>query len=146
MPTGSREDPFSATNFRVEIDGIASAGFLEVSGLGADITVVEYRNGNDKNLTPRKVPGDSEYSNLVLKRGMTGDLTLWQWMQEALDGKLTRKNMSVVLLSDAGEDTLRFDFRNAWPVKWSGPNLNAESSDVAIETLEIAHEGLSIVS
>jgi phage tail-like protein len=67
-------------------------------------------------------------------------------MQETLDGKLTRKNISIVLLSDAGEEVLRFNFRNAWPVKWSGPNLNAEASDVAIETLELAHEGLSLSS
>jgi phage tail-like protein len=65
-------------------------------------------------------------------------------MQDTLDGKLARKNMSVVLLNDAGEEVLRFNFTNAWPVKWSGPNLNAETNEIAIETLEITHEGLSI--
>jgi phage tail-like protein len=144
MPSGQREDPFNATNFRVEIDGIAAAGFLAVSGIEADVIAADYRNGNDKTLNPRKLPGEAKYSNIALKRGLTSDLTLWKWMQDTLDGKLVRKNMSVVLLSDAGEEVLRFNFTNAWPVKWSGPNLNAETNEIAIETLEITHEGLSI--
>lgn len=144
MAAGDRKDPLSATNFKVEIDGIATEAFLTVSGIEADVTAADYRNGNDKTSSPRKLPGEAKFNNIVLKRGMTSDLSLWEWMQETLDGKLTRRNISVVLLSDAGEEVLRFNFRDAWPVKWSGPILNAETSDVAIETLEIAHEGLSI--
>src|SRR5215472_10705279 len=129
MATGDRKDPLSATNFKVEIDGIATEGFLTVSGIEADVTAADYRNGNDKTSSPRKLPGEAKFTNIILKRGMTSDLSLWEWMQETLNGKLTRKTISVVLLSDAGEEILRFNFRDAWPVKWSGPNLNAETSD-----------------
>jgi phage tail-like protein len=144
MPAGDREDPFNATRFVVEIDGIPTLAFLAVSGIGADVAVADFRPGSDKVSGARKLPGESTFTNIVLKRGMTSDLSLWRWMQETLDGKLKRKNMSVVLLDDAGQEVLRFNFRDAWPVRWSGPNLNGETGDVAIETLEITHEGLSI--
>jgi phage tail-like protein len=146
MPAGNRGDPFNSMNFVVEIDGIPAAQFLEVSGIEADLAVIDYRPGNDKVLGARKLPGEAKFSNIVLKRGMTSDLSLWNWMREALEGQVSRRSMSVVLLNDAGEEAVRFNFRDAWPVKWSGPNLNAEGSDIAIETLEIAHEGLSIAS
>jgi phage tail-like protein len=132
--------------FRVEIDGISAAAFSEVSGIEAEVAVVDYRPGNDKSPGPRKLPGEAHFSNIVLKRGMTSDLSLWNWMQETLDGKVERKTMSIVLFNDAGAEVLRFNFRDAWPVKWTGPTLNGGASDIAIENLEIAHEGLSIVS
>jgi phage tail-like protein len=131
--------------FKVEIEGIASSAFSEVSGIDADVSVVDYRPGNDKAPGPRKLPGEAHFSNIVLKRGMTSDLSLWEWMQKTLDGKVERKNVSIVLLNDAGEEVLRFNLRDAWPVRWSGPALNGGASDVAIESLEVAHEGLSIV-
>lgn len=144
MPTAIREDPFKSAKFRIEIDGIITAAFLSVSGIDVDVTPSDYRNGNDKTSNSRKLPGEAKFSNLILRRGITKDLSLWQWMQQTFAGQLTRKNMAIVLLNDAGEDALRFTFVNAWPVKWTGPSLNAESNDVAIETLEITHEGLSL--
>jgi phage tail-like protein len=146
MPTAGRGDPFNSTKFVVEIDGIPTSAFLAVSGIEADVAVTDYRPGNDKVPGARKLPGEAKFSNIVLKRGMTSDLSLWKWMQETLEGKVTRRSISVVLLNDAGDEVMRFNFRDAWPVKWSGPILNAEASDVAIETLEIAHEELSIPS
>jgi phage tail-like protein len=132
--------------FRVEIDGIPSSAFSEVSGIEADITVVDYQPGNDKAPGPRKLPGEAHFSNIVLKRGMTTDLSLWEWMQKTLDGKIERKAVSIVLFNDAGEEVLRFNCRDAWPAKWTGPTLNGKSSEVAIETLEIAHEGLTVAA
>jgi phage tail-like protein len=132
--------------FVVEIEGIATSAFLAVSGIEADVAVVDYRPGNDKVPGARKLPGEAKFSNIVLKRGMTSDLSLWNWMRETLEAQVSRRSMSVVLLNDAGEEVMRFNFKDAWPVKWSGPNLNADGSDVAIETLEIAHEGLAISS
>lgn len=146
MPTGPRVDPFSSTNFRVEIDGIAAFEFLQVSGIEAEVAVIDYRNGSDKTAVPRKIPGEAKFTNLILKRGLTSDLSLWNWMQQTLDGQVSRRNMSVVLLNEAKESVLRFNLRDAWPVRWSGPNLNGEANDVAIETLEITHEGFSIAA
>jgi phage tail-like protein len=145
MPTAERNDPFYSMKFKVEIDGIPSTSFSEVSGIEADVAVVDYRPGNDKAPGPRKLPGEAHFTNIVLKRGLTADLSLWEWMQKTLDGKIERKNISIVLLNDTGEEVLRFNCLDAWPTKWTGPTLNGVGNDVAIETLEIAHEGLAVV-
>jgi phage tail-like protein len=131
--------------FKVEIEGIAGTAFSEVSGIEADVPVVDNRPGNDKAPGPRKLPGEAHFSNIVLKRGLTTDLSLWEWMKKTMDGKIERKNISIVLLNDAGEEALRFNCVNAWPTKWTGPTLNGTANEVAIETLEIAHEGLTLV-
>jgi phage tail-like protein len=131
-------------NFRVEIEGIAASDFLTVCGIEAAVNVVDYRNGGDKLSSPRKLPGEASFTNLILRRGLTADLSLWDWMRQTLEGQVSRRNVSIVLLDDAREAVLRFNVVNAWPVKWTGPALNAESSDVAIETLEITHEGLAV--
>ena len=84
-----------------------------------------------------------KYSNILLKAGITDDAQLWDWRKKTTDGKVERKNGSVILLNDAGEEKLRWNFVNGWPTKWNGPSLNATGNEVAIESLEIAHEGVS---
>ncbi len=142
MPTGQRVDPYGSYNFLVEIDGITRAGFRECSGLDSTQDVHEYREGSDP-ITPRKLPGLTKYSNITLKWGITDDAQLWDWRRQASSGKVQRKNGSIILLDDSGEEKLRWNFREAWPTKWTGPGLNATANEVAIETLEIAHEGLT---
>lgn len=139
----ARTDPFRGFNFIVEIDGVARAGFRECSGLDTTQDVVEYREGNEL-ITPRKLPGLAKYANVLLKGGVTDDKSLWTWRKTAIDGKVERKNGSIVLLDDAREEKKRWNFREGWPSKWTGPTFNATSNDVAIETLEIAHEGLEL--
>jgi phage tail-like protein len=141
MATGDRRDPFRSFNFAVEIDGIARAGFRECSGLDASQDPIEYREGTE-GLTARKLPGLNKYSNITLKWGMTDDHELWDWRKKVMTGKIERKNGSIVLLDDAGTEKMRWNFREAWPTKWTGPSFNATGNEVAIETLEIAHEGL----
>jgi phage tail-like protein len=146
MPTGSRTDPFLNYNFKLEIDGIQKAGFRECSGLDATTAVVTYREGDEKVFTTRKLPGQVTYSNISLKRGITDDKELYEWAKKFVDGKGTiseRKNGSIVLLDTAGEEKLRWNFVSGWITKWSGPSFNATSNDVAIESVEIAHEGIS---
>jgi phage tail-like protein len=143
MATGDRKDPYRGYNFKLEIDGINKAGFRECSGLDANQDPTEYREGNEKVFTPRKLPGLVKYSNIVLKAGFTDDHSLWDWRKKSIDGKTERKNGSVVLMDESGEEKLRWNFVNGWPSKWTGPGLNATSNDVAIETLEIAHEGVT---
>lgn len=145
MPqTGSRADPFGAFRFRVEIDGIATAAFTEVTGLSSSTDVIEYRTGNTR--IAAKLPGLNKYANIVLKRGITRDRELWLWRKRIVDGKTDRRNGSIVLLADDGTEQMRISFRDGWPCKWEGPELNAKASDVAIETLEIAHEGFDVES
>jgi len=141
MAVGDRNDPYGGYNFLVEIDGITRAGFRECSGLDTSQDAGEYREGTDP-LTVRKLPGLIKYSNISLKRGITDDAELWEWRKTVMDGQVERKNMSIILMNDAREEKLRWNVKNCWPTKWEGPGFNATSGDVAVETLEIAHEGL----
>ena len=143
MATATRVDPYVNFNFLVELDGITRAAFQEVSGFDSTIDVIEHREGGD-NITPRKLPGMTKHSNIVLKWGMTDDTELYEWHRDAVRGTITRKNGSIVLLDRAGQEVTRWNFVNAWPTKWDGPDLNAEGTDVAIETLELAHEGIEL--
>jgi phage tail-like protein len=139
----ARHDPYKAFNFRVEIDGL-TARFSQVSGLESEVEVVEYREGGEE-ARVRKLPGLRKYTNIVLKRGITQDLELWNWHKQVLDGNVQRRNGSVVLLDDQGHEQVRWIFVDSWPCKYVGPTLDAQSKEVAIETLELAHEGLERV-
>jgi phage tail-like protein len=145
MPVGDRKDPLLSYNFLVEIDGITRAGFREASGLDSSQDPVEYREGTDA-FTSRKLPGMVKYSNISLKWGMTDDLEMLEWRQKTADGKVERRNGSIVLLDGTGAEKVRWNFRDAWPTKWTGPSFNATGNEVAIETLELAHEGLTLQS
>ena len=137
--TGQRVDPYGNFNFLVEIDGITRAAFHEVSGFDSTIDVVEHREGGE-NTTVRKRPGMTKHSNIVLKWGLADDTDLYDWHRDAVNGKVQRRNGSIVLLDRQGQERMRWNFVNAWPSKWDGPDFNAEGTEVALELLEIAHE------
>ena len=141
MPTGVIPDPYGNFNFTIEIDGIERAAFQECSGFDSTIDVIEHREGGE-NTTPRKLPGLTKYSNITLKWGMTNDRELYDWHRRVVEGEIERKNGSIVLRDRKGEEVARWNFVRAWPTKWDGPDLNAEGNDIAIETLELAHEGV----
>ena len=144
MPaTGDRNDPFAAFNFLVEIDGVTVAGFSECSGLSTESDVIEYRVGKEP-ATVRKLPGLDKYANIVLKRGYTTAKELWAWRKTVIDGKTQRKSGSIVLLDESRKEALRWNFREGWARKWDGPTFNAKTNEVAIEMMEIAHEGLAL--
>lgn len=136
------KDPYRGYNFRLEIDGITRAGFRECSGLDSTQDPIQYREGNEKPLTQRKMPGLNTYSNISLKWGITDDAEFWAWRLKAMQGQVERKNGSIVLMDDTGEAKMRWNFVNGWPTKWTGPSFNATGNDVAIESVDIAHEGL----
>ncbi len=144
MATATITDPYNNFNFLIEIDGITRAAFQECSGFDSTIDVIEHREGGE-NITPRKLPGMAKYSNIILKRGITDDKQLYDWHINAVKGKLERRNGSILLLDRARQEVARWDFVRAWPSKWTGPSLTAEGNDVAIETLELAHEGVERV-
>jgi phage tail-like protein len=138
-------DPFNGYNFWVEWDGIVHAGFRECAGLNATRAVIEYREGTDKSLGQRKVPGLNIFGNISLKRGITDNDELWKWHKDLLDGKeIERKNVSIILANDLGEETIRWNLENCWPTNWSGPDFNATASEIAIESLEFVHEGITV--
>lgn len=134
-------DPYRGYRFRIELDGVERGGFQECSGLDFSQDPIEYREGPDP-LYPRKLPGLTKYSNITLKWGITKDEELWDWREQALKGTIQRKNGSIILVDDEGNDKTRWDFTAAWPAKWTGPTFNATANEVAVETLEIAHEVL----
>jgi phage tail-like protein len=147
MASGARNDPYGQFNFLIEIDGVTRAGFSEASGLTSDTNVMEYRDGDEgPPSTVRKLAGLIKFTNIVLKRGYTQDTALWTWRQTVLDGVTQRTTGTITLLDEARKPALSWNFTQGWPVKLEGPSLNGKTSEVAIETLEIAHEGIEIVT
>lgn len=143
MAPAQRHDPYKAFNFRVEIDGIARAAFSEVGGLDSETAVIEYRVGGEPN-TVRKLPGLTKYANIVLRRGITQDAELWNWRLTVVQGNVDRRNGSIILVDDDGTEVVRWNFFHGWIAKWEGPALSSKGNEVAIETVEIAHEGLEL--
>jgi len=135
------KDPYLNFNFMVEIAGVIEAGFHECSGLDSTIDVIEHREGG-QNTTPKKLPGLTKFSNIVLKRGVYDELALYNWHKSSIEGPPDRKDGSIIVYSRQGEEVARWTFFRGWPTKYSGPALSAEGNDVAIESLEVAHEGL----
>lgn len=146
MAGTDRVDPYRNFDFRVEIQGIIQAGFsfAEVSGFGASIEVAEYREGGQPK-TMMKLPAKATYSNIVLKKGISQSMELHNWFQDAIKGKIARKNGAIIIIDYDGTDKVRWNFINAWPTKFTGPDLNAKGNEIAIDTFEIAHEGLERV-
>jgi phage tail-like protein len=143
VATGERHDPYAGYNFAVEIEGMVHAGFSEVSGLQVEIEVQEYREGGLNEFTHKRA-GPAKYSsNLTLKRGMTSVRELWDWYWRVIQGDIERKNVSVLLLDSSGVEKRRWNFDQAYPVKWVGPSLRATANEAAIESLEFVHKGLA---
>jgi phage tail-like protein len=137
-------DPVAMFKFWVEIKSIVVAEFKECSGLRLERTVETIEEGgvNDR---VHYLPGRNKYSNIVLKYGVMSSNELWNWFQEGLyDGKVKRVNFSILLRDVKGDVVKRWNVTDGYPVKWEGPSLNVESSQVAVETLEIAHHGLTL--
>jgi phage tail-like protein len=148
MPPVYRDDPYPSFNFELVITGISNDGtavkgsFMEVAGLGVEMPAIEYRNGSE-DITVRKIPGLKKFTNITLKWGVTGDLIFWNWLVDGMNGLVKRAPGSVVLLDENRKEVSRWNFTRAWPCKWTGPGLNAKNNEIAIETLEICHEGLA---
>jgi phage tail-like protein len=139
--TGSRTDPFLAFRFEVKVDGLSVGGFSECSGLQLETEVLEYSEGG-LNTHVLKFPTRTKQANIVLKRGIV-DRELWDWYYALSQGQTRRRNGSIVARSASGEQVvMEWQFRSAFPCKWSGPELNASQSSVAVETLELCHQGL----
>ena len=144
-----RDDPYPALGFLVVIAGVFDDGqsfrgsFSEVSGLEVSIQSIEYRTGSE-DITVRKLPGLKKFSNIVLKRGVIGDLSFWTWIKSVLDGQVQRVDGTITLLDEKRQPVLQWKFRRGWPCRWTGPTLQANGHEVAIETLEICHEGLEL--
>jgi phage tail-like protein len=149
MPPVFREDPYTGYNFEVIVAGVSEDGtavkgsFSEAMIGDTSMDPIEYRNGSEA-LTVRKIPGLIKIANITLKRGYTGDLAFWNWLVEAMNGLVRRTEGSIVMLDENRREVMRWNFRRGWPCKYTGPSFNAKNNEIALESLEICHEGIEI--
>jgi phage tail-like protein len=135
-------DPFATFNFAVEIEGLLVGGFTECSGLESEIQTEEYREGGVNDFT-HQLPGSSAHSNLVLTHGLTAIGTLWDWYHDTTQGIIRRRNITIILLDRQQIPVMWWNVRNALPVRWTGPSLDAARDEMGFESLELVHEGLT---
>ena len=140
----ARIDPLRNFRYRLDIDGIAQAGFSEVMIAETTIDAVDYREGNEAPHV-RKLSGLTKYGNITLKWGVTDSMELYEWHRRIVDGQIDRKNIAIVVVDEAGSDKARWEIVEAWPSKYDPMDLNAKGNDVSIEMLEIANEGVKRV-
>lgn len=142
MTTVDIKPPLQSGRFLVEMGSEVVANFQECSGLTMEIEVQEYMEGGNNEFI-HKLPGRMKFSNITLKRGITDNPQFATWRPKIEGGKITveRKNLSIILFDHSGETIKTWEVAEAYPVKWTGPDMKASSMDVAIESLELAHQG-----
>jgi phage tail-like protein len=145
--SNQRRDPFTNHRFIVEIGGITQASFCEVIIPDSISEIIEQREGTDSEHNVRKQSGLTTFGNLILKWGLTSSMELYNWRKTVEQGKISiaRRNLSVVLIDEEGNEAARWNFINAWPNRYKGPDLNAKGNEIAIETMEIAFESMQRV-
>lgn len=149
MPPVYRDDPYPSYNFEITITGVSDDGravkgsFAEISGLEMDVEPIDYRTGTE-DITVRKIPGLKKFTNIVCKRGYTGDTAFWNWIYAGASGQVKRTAGSIVMLDENRQEVMRWTFKRAWPCKYTGPSFNAKNNEIAMETVEICHEGLDL--
>jgi phage tail-like protein len=146
-----RDNPYGAFNFLVSLgggqgdgsEGTIVGGFSDVSGLGVDVSYAEYRNGNEKVNTVRKIPNTHKNDDVTLKRGLVGSDDLFQWLKGVRDGTADPRDVKITLMDEARNAVATFKLHRAQPKKWSGPTLAAKGGgEVAMEELHLVHEGI----
>ncbi len=143
-----REDPLLGFNFAIDVGGAIKGYFTEVAGLGSENEIVEQKVVNEKGIeVVLKIPGRLKWGDITLKRGITSSMDLWDWRRQVEEGKVkdARKNGSIVMYDRELKEAARWDFRNAWPSKISGPAPKSEGNEIGVEELTIVHEFISRV-
>jgi len=136
------QEIYRAYNFKLKIQNADAGYFTEASGLNIQIEPIPYRSGGEGSPV-RKLPGRADYGPLVLRWGLCRSRELMDWIDEISKGNIVRKDVSIIILKPNGVDAeTTYDLNNAWPSKWTGPDLDALSQDVAVETLELQYEGI----
>jgi phage tail-like protein len=139
---GNVVDPFRAYSFKLLINGVTEGHFTEVTGLGVKVERISYREAGNSSIV-RAIPGRVTYSAVTLRYGLTASHDLWDWLDLAVQGKVSRRNVTVAMLDPSGvKEVVRWNLSQAWPEEWYGAPLDAMSRELAIETLVLAHEGL----
>jgi phage tail-like protein len=143
-PRGTKRiDPYSTFNFRVEIGSILMGGFSEVSGLRVETEVYSIKEGG-MNAFEHKLPKSTKFSDITLKRGIT-DMEMYDWYKEVINGNIERKSGSIILYERGRQKEMRWDFVDAYPVKWEGATFSASGNAIATETLVLTHNGFKLI-
>jgi phage tail-like protein len=136
--------------FRFEVDfgtELKQIAFQEVSGMDKEVQIIEYRQGDNSQSSTIKMPGIAKYGNVTLKRGVfVNDNTFWKWMDEMKMNAIARRTVLIKLLDESGAVTMQWQLNNAWPTKITGTDLKSDGNEVAVDTIEIAHEELIITN
>jgi phage tail-like protein len=138
-------DPLVGFHYGIEVQGIVNGYFTECSGIGSEHELIEHKIVDEKGRESiQKIPGRLKWQDITLKRGITSNMDIWDWRDQIVQGKVedARKNGSIVMFDQAGDEVARWNFENAWPLKVSGPSMKADSNEFGIEELVITHEGL----
>ena len=148
---GSKENstwPMPKFFFEVDLGSeLKSVAFQEVSGMDKEVQIIEYRHSNSKLFSTIKMPGIAKYGNITMKRGIfVNDNSFWLWMDEIKMNVIKRRTVLIKLLDEAGGVTMVWTLNNAWPTKISGTDLKSDGNEVAVDTLEIAHEQLIVTN
>jgi phage tail-like protein len=148
---GSKEGTtWPMPKFRFEVDfgtQLKQIAFQEVSGMDKEVQVIEYRASNNPLFSTIKMPGIAKYGNVTMKRGVfVNDNTFWAWMDEIKMNTVARRTVLIKLLDESGGVTMQWQLNNAWPTKITGTDLKSDGNEVAVDTIEIAHEQLIITN
>lgn len=147
---GSAQDeawPLPKFHFEVHFGDGEAVSFQEVSGLDIEVQPLEYRAGDSKTFSPIKMPGIAKYGNVTLKKGIfQKDNKFWDWYNDIKINTIKRQSVVINLLDEAGQPKISWTLSNAWPTKVTGTDLKSDGNEVAIETIELAHEGLTITN
>ncbi|MES2726279.1 MAG: phage tail protein [Bacteroidota bacterium] len=146
---GSAEDAtWPMPKFRFEVDlgtEMKGVAFQEVSGMDVENQIIEYRKSNSPLFSTEKMPGIAKYGNVTMKRGVfVNDNTFWNWHNEIMMNTIKRRTVLIKLLDETGNVTMQWQLNNAWPTKITSTDLKSDGNEVAVDTLEIAHEQLII--
>jgi phage tail-like protein len=135
-------------SFGVELDGIDVAQFKEAAGFESTTEAIFYKECNAGRIVYRKTAGLHEWADVTLKRALSSSMSFWEWRKQVLDGQIdqARRDCSIVLYDPTGTEVVRYNLREAWISRWKGPDLDAESSAIALEEVTIVHTGLERVS
>jgi phage tail-like protein len=143
---GERRDPYAGFNFRMEIDGVEVAGFKEIKGLGMTTEVINYAEGDEQNAALKKIPGRTQFTNAIFKRGIAEGVDLWEWCTSVNDypREIERKSITINLLDNEGEPQKTYTLLEAWPCRYSIDDFNAGGHELAMEEIEFVYESLEI--
>jgi phage tail-like protein len=148
---GSKQDEtWPMPKFRFEVDlgtELKGVAFQEVSGMDVETQIIEYRKSNSPLFSTEKMPGIAKYGNITMKRGVfVNDNTFWNWHQEIKMNVIKRRTILIKLLDESGQVTMQWELKNAWPTKITSMDLKSDGNEVAVDTIEIAHEQLIIIN